>query len=303
MTQQPASPQPDEEHRGRTPLYEAYNSARYQRQEIIKEIQGCTNRPLICYVSADRCRIDREDTLHFNDLIHNLTPEQDADFMLHTLGGDPDIAEKLARLVRSKVGEAKLQVIVPEHAKSAGTLMVLGADAVVMSDTSELGPIDPQMLIIDNNAIPRWQPVQDYLDAYDEACRTLAQNPNDVAAQIMLGKLDPTIVKRCLAVKERARQSAEKVLRNGMFRNNDGNWSLTVSELLNTRQWLTHSQSISWEEARHPSIALTVEYLPPHSKLWRLYWKLHCLQRLAIRDNQKLFESDYVSLPIDGSTK
>ena len=303
MTQRPVSPQPDEEREGRTPLYEAYNSPRYQRQEIIKKIQSLRNRPLICYVSADRCRIDRDDTLHFNDLVHHLTPGQDTEFMLHTLGGDPDIAEKLLRLVRSRIGDAELRIIVPEHAKSAGTLMVLGGDRVVMSDTSELGPIDPQMLIIDNNGIPRWQPVQNYLDAYDEASKVLAQNPNDAAAQIMLGKLDPSTVKRCQAVKERARQSAETLLRNGMFRNNDGNWSLTVSELLDTKRWLTHSQMISWEDAQHPNLGLAVEYLASRSPLWQLYWKLYCLQRLAIRDNEKLFESDYVSLSIDGSTK
>ena len=77
---------------------------------------------------------------------------------------------------------------------------------------------------------------------------------------------------------------------------------MTVSELLDTKRWLTHSQMISWEDAQHPNIALTVEYLAPRSKVWQLYWKLYCLQRLTIRDSQKLFESDYVSLTIEGST-
>ena len=55
------------------------------------------------------------------------------------LGGKADSAEKLVRMVRSKVGAAALRIIVPDFAKSAGTLMVLGADSVVMSDMSELG--------------------------------------------------------------------------------------------------------------------------------------------------------------------
>ena len=38
----------------------------------------------------------------------------------------------------------KLTVIVPDQAKSAGTMFVLGADRVYMGPTSDLGPVDPQ---------------------------------------------------------------------------------------------------------------------------------------------------------------
>ena len=48
--------------------------------------------------------------------------------------------------------------------------MVLGADRVVMSDMSELGPIDPQALIQGE-----WRSVYNYLDAYREHARTLAE--------------------------------------------------------------------------------------------------------------------------------
>lgn len=75
----------------RTPLFEAYNSARYQRQSLIREIQKYTTRPLVCYISGDMGRIDRDDTIHFNDLLYHLSLGQDIELMLHTLGGDPDI--------------------------------------------------------------------------------------------------------------------------------------------------------------------------------------------------------------------
>ena len=43
-----------------------------------------------------------------------------------------------------------------------------------------------------------------------------------------------------------------------------------------------------------------VEHLEYHSEEWQDYWLLYCLQRLAVRDRQKLYESDYASLVIDG---
>src|SRR5438132_11877254 len=109
--------------------------------------------------------------------------------------------------------------------------MVLVADVVVMSDTSELGPIDPQITLADGNGNRIQHSVQTYLDAYESLCDTLRKQPGDVPSQIMLGKLDPATVKLLEAVRNRARNFAEAQLKRGMFRNG-GNWSRTAGQLL-----------------------------------------------------------------------
>ena len=276
----------------KTPLFEANHADRYQRQTLVNQIQGRTGRLLICYVSGSASVIDRDDTMPFVDLLHNVPRKGAVDLLLHTSGGSIDAAEKLMGMMRSHVDTAELRVIVPDFAKSAGTLMVLGADRVVMSDTSELGPIDPQI-----NLFGSWQSVQNYLDAYDEHAKTLKADPEDIAARIMLGKLDPDTLRLCKVAVDRARQAAEGLLRGGMFRNG-GNWSKTAAELLDTKRWLSHGQMISWEDAQDPQIALVVEYLAYHSETWQDYWRLYCLQRLAVGNRQKLYESDYVSLVV-----
>lgn len=285
----------------KTPLFQAIHADRYQRQAIIKQIERDTNRKLLCYVSGLACSIDREDTVPFVDLLHNVPAGHDVDLLLHTGGGDIDAAEKLITMLRNRVGTATLRVIVPDYAKSAGTLMVLAADWVVMSDASELGPIDPQIILADANGNRIRHPVQAHLDAYEEHTKALQKDPNNVAAQIMLGKMDPAIVKLFQAAKERARQIAEALLKRGMFRNG-GNWSQAVSELLDTKRWQSHAQMISHEDAADPNIGLNVTYLSPASDQWQAYWQLYCLQRLAVGDKQKLYESDYASLIIEGST-
>ena len=286
----------------RTPLYLATHSARYQRQEIIRRIQGRTGRPLICYVSGIRAGIDQDDIMPFFDIVHNLPPGESAELLLHTPGGSVDAAEKLIRTARGRIGAEQIHIVVPDFAKSAGTLMVLGAARVVMSDMSELGPIDPQMRFMDSNGQVRWQPVQNYLDAYDEYTKILTEQPDNVPARMMLDRLDPVTVKLWRAVRDRARQSAENLLKIGMFRDNDGNWSQTASELIDTRRWLSHSQMISWDDAQDPHLGIVVDYLHSESERWQDYWKLYCLQRLEVGDNQKLFESEYASLVIDGPT-
>ena len=286
----------------RTPFFRASNAERYQRQDIIRQIQHQTGCRLICYVAGNRpeCMINPDDTVPFVDLLHNIEEGENIDLLLHTIGGSVDTAEKLIQLVRSKVGNGQLRVIVPEFAKSAGTVMVLGADCVLMSDTSELGPIDPQMPFADSRGNVRWQSVQNYLDAYNEHYKHVMENSDNGAAKIMLAKIDPETVKLCQAVMNRARQSAESLLRQGMFRNG-GNYTQTVSELLDTRQWLSHAQMISWEAAKHSKIGLIIEYLKQDDEMWQSLWRLYCQQRLAIADNQKLYESASASLTINAS--
>jgi ATP-dependent protease ClpP protease subunit len=283
----------------KTPLFQAIHALRYQRQAIITQIQKRSGHLLLCYISGPACMVDRDDTVPFVDLLHNIPANHDLDLLLHTGGGDIDAAEKLISMLRNRVGTAKLRAIVPDYAKSAGTLMVLGADSVVMSDTSELGPIDPQIVLADGNGNRIRHSVQSYLDAYDEYAATLKKEPSNVEAQIMLGKLDPATVKLFRAVQTRARQFAEDQLRRGMFRNG-GNWSQAAAELIDTKRWQSHGQMISWADAQDPRIGLVIEYLDPRSDKWQEYWQLYCLQRLAVGDGQKLYESAYASLTIDG---
>ena len=63
--------------------------------------------------------------------------------ILHTPGGDPNAAATIVAYLRSKFSQ--IEVIVPAYAMSAGTMISLAADRIVMGRQSQLGPIDPQM--------------------------------------------------------------------------------------------------------------------------------------------------------------
>jgi ATP-dependent protease ClpP protease subunit len=282
----------------KTPMYQAIHADRYRRQALIKDIEKQTGKCLICYISGVATHIDRDDIVPFVDLLHNVQQGTDLDFLLHTPGGDMDSAEKLISLVHKTVGLGELRIIVPDFAKSAGTLMALGANKIVMSDTSELGPIDPQIALNDGKGNRIVHSVMSYLDAFKTHSDTLRQNPNDVVAQIMLSKLEPATIKQFEAVRDRARKCAENQLNQWMFQNKKANYTAIVADLLDSRRWLTHGQMISWEDAQQ--LELEVEYLDPRSELWLRLWELYCLQRLAIKDHQKLFESNYASLIFDG---
>jgi hypothetical protein len=64
--------------------------------------------------------------------------------ILHSHGGQIEPAYLMSRFCKERAGKHFL-VAVPRRAKSAATLLALGAHEIHMGDMSELGPIDPQM--------------------------------------------------------------------------------------------------------------------------------------------------------------
>jgi hypothetical protein len=68
------------------------------------------------------------------------------ELLIHSPGGHPDIAYRVMKLFRRRFKE--VNVIIPLWAKSAATLMCLGADKIFLGEFADLGPIDIQ---IDDN--------------------------------------------------------------------------------------------------------------------------------------------------------
>lgn len=82
----------------------------------------------------------------FDYFVHHLDkiwPEKKITLILHTAGGDSAAAWRLINLLRIFCDE--LEVIVPNRAHSAGTLISLGATRVIMTKQATLGPIDPSL--------------------------------------------------------------------------------------------------------------------------------------------------------------
>ncbi len=111
------------------------------RQKQIRDYQDKFDCRLIVFIGSIHSAVITpfEETLYEADSTHDLH------LMLCTLGGDLETALRLIRQAQSQC--KKLTVIVPDQAKSAGTLVTLGAHHILMGPTSDLGPIDPQLRV------------------------------------------------------------------------------------------------------------------------------------------------------------
>ena len=272
----------------KTPMFTARNAARYERQELVKQIDETEGTHLICYVGGPNTLIDRDDIIGFVDLLHNIPESEPIDLFLHTFGGDVDACEKLVRLIHANVVDSPFRVIIPDVAKSAGTLMALGANQILMSDTSELGMIDPQFPMRDNQGNEFWHSVIAYLDAHQEYADAMRLDPRDPVALLRLDNFDAKVLRKFQGIRDRVRTFAEDLLKR------QGLPASTIStELLSPTRWKTHGQPVSHADAAQ--LGLSVLYIPTSDERWIRYWKLYCLQRLAIGQNGKIFESAFVS--------
>lgn len=118
--------------------------------EAISRLRG---KPVIAYASAflqkpavpaEMLSITAEDLNGFMSAIYGMDCTGGLTLVLHTPGGVTNAAETIVAYLRSKF--PTIDVIVPTFAMSAGTMLALASDRIVMGRQSQLGPIDPQLV-------------------------------------------------------------------------------------------------------------------------------------------------------------
>lgn len=81
----------------------------------------------------------------FNELLREHKKRKNVLCLTTTYGGSADVAYQMVRAVRRYYPDGHFILFVDSLCKSAGTLIALGANCIVMSDTAELGPLDVQV--------------------------------------------------------------------------------------------------------------------------------------------------------------
>jgi hypothetical protein len=121
-----------------------------ERKKQLARIAQVRGRDILVYAAASNkasqgapVALDNSDLLPINDQLSNLNGKA-IDVLLETGGGSGETAEDIVRILYLKYGSVAF--IVPGMAKSAGTIMVMAGDEILMEPgSSSLGPIDAQI--------------------------------------------------------------------------------------------------------------------------------------------------------------
>jgi ATP-dependent protease ClpP protease subunit len=123
-------------------------------KSYISEIEAITQRRLVTYFAAPIDKsiayINDDDPVYIEDLLRVPSHYPGLDLIINSNGGMALSAERIINVCQNyvqKQNNEEFRIIVPKVAKSAATIVALGADRILLCENSELGPIDPQITI------------------------------------------------------------------------------------------------------------------------------------------------------------
>lgn len=210
--------------------------------------------------------IEYRDLAPFTDQLSYLKDEAPVDLILETPGGSGEIAEDMVKALRSRF--ERVSVIVPGTAKSAGTLIAMASDEILMEPASSLGPIDAQ-IFWQGKAFSAGALIEGVNKIKDEVARTGVLNKAYIP---MLQSVSPGELEGA----NNALRFAKVLVTEWLYQYKFKDWHKRrgtggdvtpeykrerageiADDLCNHTKWMTHSRSIHIEDLRGMKLEIT----------------------------------------------
>lgn len=254
-------------------------------KDAVVEIEKIRNSTIISYMAAQNALVSPEDAGMLVDTIEMILPPsrkiEKLDLFLHSPGGFLDSAYKIVRICKEYSNE--FNVIVPLAAKSAATVIALGAHEIIMTVFAELGPIDP---IIQHPYKPDIRvPARSIKDFFEFLNSTETSERILVDAQFkaqMSNLLDPYLIGSYQTALNSSKQIAEKLLSENALANKKELIPEAVKKL--TEYYYSHSYVIDRNEAREIGLnVINSDSIPELDKSIRILLSVY--QQFMMQNN------------------
>lgn len=263
------------------------NKRRSLIDKIEKELTsryGCPNKLITYFLRFGHARtlMHTTDIPQIETLLSSLKNAEQINILLHSPGGDGTIVEKMVEMCRAHLSgnNKKLRIIVPNIAKSAATLLTLGADEIIMGYCSELGPIDPQVPTAVSGQI-QWVSAFAFVEARDKLMKQIGdaikKNEPTVGHLQQLAGLNIPFTDEMENQIGFAKKTATTLLSKYMLKPKHPNATRRnkkandiAKKLLSKQLFPSHGHYIDGSTSKQ--LGLTVELLDKDNVLWKLIW-------------------------------
>lgn len=268
------------------------------RRKYLAELYELTGRNVILYYSGWLQKKDLQSQIGPIDFsieetdknalmaaIHKLDRSKGLDLILHTPGGDLAVSESLVHYLRSMFG-TNIRAIIPQIAMSAGTMISLSCNEIVMGLHSSLGPIDPQLNGMSAHGIR---------EEIERAKNELKQDQaSAIYWQPIFQKYPPTFIGECEKAIEWMEEMVKEWLITGMFVNwpdAESKAQKVVEELGDHALTKSHGRRISIDTIE--KLGINVKRLEDDQDLQEAVLSLHhiCMLTLDQTGTYKLIEN------------
>jgi len=247
------------------------------RTGILTELEKLFGRPVVSFFTSFSYEVSIEDA--DADMIEGVLQKLDLSdglaLIINSPGGYGLAAERIVNVCRSYSGTGEYWAVVPNKAKSAATMVCFGASKIYMGTTSELGPIDPQVSLIEGGALKRFS-AHNVVESYDDLFQRAIQDPGNLHPYLQqLERYDERDIREHQAQIELSKDIAARTLARGMME------GITEEEIKQkVRLFLSppegtdvHGRPIYRDEAA--SCGLIVDSIDIKSRLWELIYELY----------------------------
>jgi len=268
------------------------------RQELMQKLEEKTKRHLVVYVSSfanhPAALVNDGDAEIIENIMRAYGRIENLDLLIHSPGGFAESAERIIQVIYTYCGD--LRVIVPKQAKSAATMIAMGASKIVMSDTSEIGPIDPQIIYGNVGQIAVQSIIKAYNQIKNEITTKQSKGENYDAELVQLSKIDPILLRESQKHMDLAKDIAVKLLNKKMFSKKPIKKE-DVEKFLDDSETFSHGRLISWKTAED-KLGLKIIHQNKFDNEWKLIWEIYIRTTTAINQHRfaKLIEDKNHSL-------
>lgn len=196
--------------------------------------------------------------------------------IINSPGGEGIAAERIVNVCRSYSAGGKFSVIVPKRAKSAATMICFGAQQIIMSKTSELGPVDPQIVVSNDKGQPiSVHAAHEIIESYDSLMATANKTKGQVAPYLQqLARFDARDIRRIKSAQDLSESISIKSLKTGVMSGmSEKAIAKKIRPFLDPKYTKMHSRPIYYDIAQ--TAGLPIKFYPPKSDLWRLVSALY----------------------------
>lgn len=197
-----------------------------ERIDLYKKLEEKLNSKLLVYITSDRPGFEASIAQDVIDIFINQLDKigvtEKISLYLYTRGGDTAAAWNIINLLRQYCDT--LQVVIPHKAHSAGTLISIGANSIIMTKQATLGPIDPSVNTPLNPPIPNAPPQNNYpvsveaVKGYLAFAKEELAIKDDLALSNIMMKLSeyvhPLVLGQVYRARAQIKMLAEKLLTN-----------------------------------------------------------------------------------------
>jgi hypothetical protein len=247
-------------------------------QEIASNDLNDNDGPNGVVAHLSRDLLSSADIPVLGNILLNIGDVKTLNLILCSPGGDGTVVEKFVSLCRSQC--EKFRVLIPYDAKSAATLISLGADEIVMGPQSEIGPIDAQIEVIISGA-KRLISAQSFIDARDDLLKKYTEqkkNGEDTGATMqMIATLDLPFISECQRLMNFGRDVAGKFLAAYMFKNDKNKKAKikkVVDKLTSVKWFQVHGRGIDGRTAK-VELGLNIKMCGKNDPLWKKVWEYY----------------------------